>query len=202
MKEKIGKLFKKIPTYSIVIIAIIVSIPLAMNNIKISRDTAKQQSDMEDGEKVLIVANNKYETIISALKEYPEDISEKQMIDSGFIVIKGENFVDNSEKLWTNFCKKVKDKKDAAVLIGQYTIEGDPILQYVSYVDGHYYYVQDATRDQFGGDYEKHDYPLLKRFEKNGAYQVVLTKDKSLTYEKIQEIEDVKDTNLIFQVNR
>lgn len=202
MIQKIGDFLKRIPSYMIIIIAIIITIPLAMNVVKVSKETSKQQEDMTKDEKVLIVAKSNYDVIIMALKEYPEDLSEKQMLQSGFIVINNRKFVGSGEKLWSSFCQKVRKKKNAAVILAQYTMEGDVILQYISYVNEHFYLVQDASRDQFGGGYDKYDYSYMKRFEENGTYKVVLTKDEGLVFSKLEKKRDIKDTNDIFEVKK
>ncbi len=53
-------------------------------------------------------------------------------------------------KSFESVLKNVKDHKDCAIVICQYTVEGDPILQYVSNVNGKFYYVEDSTRDAYG----------------------------------------------------
>ncbi|MDD3186428.1 MAG: DUF4362 domain-containing protein [Anaerostipes sp.] len=200
MKNKMRAFFEKIPNYIIIIIAIIITIPLAMNIVKSSKETSQQQSNMEKGEKVLIVAKSNYNVIISALKQYPEEMSKKEMKDSGFILIENGEYIDDGKKLWNNFCKKIKKEKDGAVLIAQYTVEGDLILKYLSCVNGHFYYVKDSTRDQFGGGYQKYNYNYLKRYEENGAYEVVLTKEKDVMYEDLEKDNPIKKINKVFEI--
>lgn len=70
----------------------------------------------------------------------------------GIVVIEYDSFGKGSKKLWNQFLKNVKDHKDCAIVICQYTVEGDPILQYVSNVNGKFYYVEDSTRDAYGSE--------------------------------------------------
>ena len=41
------------------------------------------------------------------------------------------HLIKRVKKFGISFLKDVKDQKDCAIVICQYTVEGDPILQYV-----------------------------------------------------------------------
>jgi len=71
---------------------------------------------------------------------------------------------------WIQFCQKIMDNRtcwetanspearhditcEAAVVIVAYTVEGDPIYDYISYINGEYYWYSDSSKDKFGGGY-------------------------------------------------
>lgn len=192
---------KKIPSWAITLAALILSVLLAANYLKAYTDTVKQIKNSDSDEKVLIIAKSNYKDIQNALKEYPDDLDAKKALDSGFIVLENDGFKGGSAKLWKNFCKKIKEKKDGAVLISQFTVEGDAIITYISYKDGTYYFVEDTTRDEFGSQgYENHTYSSMKRFEEDQRYLAVLTTDDELSYEDAKNADDRKQTAEILNV--
>jgi hypothetical protein len=193
---------KKIPTWTITLVALILSIVLAANFIKANKDTAKQAKEADPEERVLIIAKSNFTEIENALKDYPEKLPEKEAVRQGFIVIRDEKLKSDGAEIWNRFCEKIRKKKDGAVMICQYTAEGDPILQYVSFKDGAYYFVEDATRDPFGnGKCQSYTYGTLKRFEEKGKYNVALTKKKDLTYEQMNKADNPKETKRLFSVD-
>ena len=104
-------------------------------------------------------------------------------------------------KVWQKFLEKIRKKKDGAVIICQFTTEGDPILQYISYLDGKFYYVEDSTRDQFSGEkYVEHTYDYFKRFEENKLYTAFLTNEEEMTLDEAQDVRNLKTAIQIFEV--
>lgn len=98
--------------------------------------------------------------------------------------------VDDPENLerWTAFCEQAQAGNEDAVVILQYTIEGDPILIYVSYRDGNYYRMYDSSRDKFGGSdyYESGQAPFLKEYFSNGYAEYYLTNEENLSLDQIE----------------
>ncbi|OLR58303.1 hypothetical protein BHF70_00880 [Anaerostipes sp. 494a] len=192
----------QIPTWLITVAALVVSIVLAANFIKANKDTIEQTKNSDSDEKILIVVKTNFKEIESALKQYPDDLSAKEALDSGFIVVENRQMKGESAKLWKSFCNKIKKKKEGAVLISQFTVEGDPILNYIAYKDGKYYYVEDTSRDQFGDQrYSHHVYNTMKRFEENDSYVAVLTTENKLSYKDVQQSDDDSKIVEILEVN-
>jgi len=92
-----------------------------------------------------------------------------------FVLVHGDIRGD-SKKAWDTFYSNVKNEHDAAILIVQYTMEGDPIMTYVSYVNGSFYYIKDSSRDEWGGPdpYYVGSYKFLKMFKTEGYTDVML----------------------------
>ena len=103
-------------------------------------------------EKIEIKILSKYDQIKKLLSKYPKEMTAEDTSYQGIVVIEYDSFGKESKKLWNQFLKNVKDHKDCAIVICQYTVEGDPILQYVSNVNGKFYYVEDSTRDAYGSE--------------------------------------------------
>lgn len=192
---------KKIPGWVITAAALVLSVILAANFIKANKGAADQIKSADPDEGIVIIAKSNYKEIESSLKEYSEDISQKEALKSGMIVVKNQEFQEDSDKLWKKFLEKIRKKKDGAVIICQFTTEGDPILQYISYLDGKFYYVEDATRDQFGGEeYVEHTYDYFKRFEEQKLYTAFLTNKEEITLAEAQDARNLKTAIQILEV--
>ena len=89
-----------------------------------------------------------------------------------------ERFVNG--QLWENFWNSVQHGQPADVIVAQATVEGNPILQFVSYDGRVFHYVKDVSRDKFGGaeQYVRNDYRFLQRLELDGTAQFVLTDEE------------------------
>jgi hypothetical protein len=136
---------------------------------------------------VAIYGAEDHEKIRELLSTYPlSDASE----NGCFIIVHGV-VEDDSKKAWDTFYSNVKNENDAAVLIVQYTIEGDPILNYVSFTNGSFYSVTDVSRDAWGGSesYYSGSYKFLNRFKKVGLTIVILS---DIDYNSLKDYE--KDT--------
>ena len=83
-------------------------------------------------------------------------------------------------QLWENFWNSVQHGQSAEVTVAQFTVEGDPVLQFVSYDGNLFHYVMDVTRDKFGGgeSYLCRDYRFLQRLESDGTAEFVLTDEE------------------------
>lgn len=121
----------------------------------------------------------------------------------GIVVIEYDSFGKGSKKLWNQFLKNVKDHKDCAIVICQYTVEGDPILQYVSNVNGKFYYVEDSTRDAYGSEkYVQYTYDYYKIYKQDGHYTVTLTMDNKLTFDEAQDVRSLKTAIQLLDVKQ
>ena len=105
--------------------------------------------------------------------------------------------------IWNQFLKNVKDHKDCAIVICQYTVEGDPILQYVSNVNGKFYYVEDSTRDAYGSEkYVQYTYDYYKIYKQDGHYTAILTMDNKLTFDEAQDVRSLKTAIQLLDVKQ
>lgn len=193
---------KKIPAWAITVAALLLSILLAANFIKANKDTARQARNSDSDEKILILAKTDFKEIKDALGQYPKDLTQKTALEQGFIVSQGNELKGDSAKLWKNFCQKVAKKKEGAVLIAQYTAEGDAVVQYISHKDGTFYYVKDTTRDEYGTQgYASHKYSYLKRFKENETYYAALSTKDNMTLKELKKSESLKHSAVIMSAD-
>ena len=152
-------------------------------------------------EKIKILS--KYDQIKKLLSKYPKEMTAEDTSYQGIVVIEYDSFGKGSKKLWNQFLKNVKDHKDCAIVICQYTVEGDPILQYVSNVNGKFYYVEDSTRDAYGSEkYVQYTYDYYKIYKQDGHYTVILTMDNKLTFDEAQDVRSLKTAIQLLDVKQ
>lgn len=133
---------------------------------------------------------------------YPDTLDELKKSDNIFIVVHSN--VNQGKELWDSFYQKVQDKQPSELMIAQFTMEGDPILNYLTYDGEKIYVVEDKSRDAFKGDnedYFEYTYSYIKEFEDSnedtkGQY-IMLLNDDSLTLEDIRDIWDSEDYEAI-----
>ena len=155
--------------------------------------TEKTTKETKKKEKIEIKILSKYDQIKKLLSKYPKEMTSKEVSDQEIVVIENESFDKASKKIWDQFLKDVKDQKDCAIVICQYTVEGDPILQYVSNVDGKFYYVEDSTRDAYGSEkYVQYTYDYYKIYKQDGHYTAILTTNNKLTFDEAQDVRSLK----------
>ena len=158
-----------------------------------SAKTEKTTKETKKKEKIEIKILSKYDQIKKLLSKYPKEMTSKEASDQEIVVIENESFDKASKKIWDQFLKDVKDQKDCAIVICQYTVEGDPILQYVSNVDGKFYYVEDSTRDAYGSEkYVQYTYDYYKIYKQDGHYTAILTTNNKLTFDEAQDVRSLK----------
>lgn len=155
--------------------------------------TEKTTKETKKKEKIEIKILSKYDQIKKLLSKYPKEMTSKEASDQEIVVIENESFDKASKKIWDQFLKDVKDQKDCAIVICQYTVEGDPLLQYVSNVDGKFYYVEDSTRDAYGSEkYVQYTYDYYKIYKQDGHYTAILTTNNKLTFDEAQDVRSLK----------
>lgn len=153
----------------------------------------KTTKETKKEEKIEIKILSKYDQIKKLLSKYPKEMTSKETTYQGIAAIEDESFDKGSKKIWNQFLKNVKDQKDCAIVICQYTVEGDPILQYVSSVNGKFYYVEDSTRDAYGSEkYVQYTYDYCKIYQQDGHYTAILTTDNKLTFDEAQDVRSLK----------
>lgn len=155
--------------------------------------TEKATKEIKKEEKIEIKILSKYDQIKKLLSKYPKKMTSKETSYQEIAVIENESFDKKSKKIWEQFLKNVRDQKDCAIVICQYTVEGDPILQYVSNVNGKFYYVEDSTRDDYGSEkYVQYTYNYYKIYKQDGHYTTILTTDNKLTFDEAQDVRSLK----------
>jgi hypothetical protein len=80
-----------------------------------------------------------------------------------------------------------------AIVILSYTTEGDPIYEYLSCINGEYYFYSDSSKDEYGGGYYDGSYKDIrvvheKDSEGNEYSRFYLVNNKKITEEKIKKI--------------
>ncbi|MDL2261222.1 DUF4362 domain-containing protein [Methanimicrococcus sp. OttesenSCG-928-J09] len=136
------------------------------------------------------------ESIQQLLSSYPKNMMPEEAVTAGFFVILHGVVNEESKTAWDMFNANITQGKDATVIILQYTIEGDPILNYVSFVNGSFYSVTDTSRDQWGGPNHYHDgsYQFLKQFEQSIEQTKLITVILSdIDYDTIDAYEKDED---------
>lgn len=155
--------------------------------------TEKTTKETKKVKKIEIKILSKYDQIKNLLSKYPKEMTSKETSYQGIVTIEDESFDKGSKEIWDQFLKDVKDQKDCAIVICQYTVEGDPILQYVSNVNGKFYYVEDSTRDAYGSEkYVQYTYDYYKIYKQDGHYTAILTTDNKLTFDAAQDVRSLK----------
>lgn len=141
------------------------------------------------------------------LEEYlatlPEKyLSGKKVKKLGFLVGYGQQFYSekqraNFKKIWLDFFETTKEHQkrekdigcERAVVIVNYTIEGDPIYDYISYINGEYYLYVDSSRDRFGSGepfdavYEK----MVSNTAKDDEIYYYLLKDSAMSEKQLKK---------------
>lgn len=103
------------------------------------------------------------------------------------ILIRDNKYEDISNlERWVTFYNHTASGEADAILLVQFTVEGDAILSYLSYEDGTYYQMIDNTRDKMGSQtYLSAQFPYLKEYQEKGFIQYYLTEEESLSREQI-----------------
>ncbi|MDV0445323.1 hypothetical protein MmiAt1_08970 [Methanimicrococcus sp. At1] len=137
---------------------------------------------------VEIYGSENLESIQELLRTYP--IS-NAVENGGFVLIHG-SIEGGSKKAWDNFYANVKHGNTAAVVIVQYTIEGDPILTYVSFTNDSFFCVTDISRDSYGGPDPYHfgSYKFLNRLEMENIPTFILSDTDYKTWEEYENDSD------------
>jgi hypothetical protein len=135
------------------------------------------------------------EKIQEFLRTYPV---ENAVASGGFVMVHGV-VKEDSKKVWDTFYSNVKNKNDAAILILQYTIEGDPILNYVSFANDSFYSVTDISRDAWGGPvpYYSGSYKFLCIFEEEEQITTVML--CNIDYDTLEDYEN--DTQILIDID-
>lgn len=163
----------------------------------------KATKQTKKDKKIEIKILTKYDKIKDLLSQYPKDLTSKQASYQGIVTIENESFDKNSKTIWEQFLKNVKNKKDCAIVICQYTVEGDPILQYISNVKGKFYYVEDSTRDTYGSEkYVQYTYDYYRIYQHDGKYTAILTTDDKLTFDEAQDVRSLKTAIQLLDVKQ
>lgn len=77
----------------------------------------------------------------------------QEMIQRDDIVIEDQGTLLN-ETLWDTFLETAESRTPAKVIIGRFTIEGDPVLYLIDYDGEVYHWYMDPSRDRFAADKE------------------------------------------------
>ena len=108
-------------------------------------------------------------------------------------------------KVWNAFVARVEQKENAAIIIVQYTIEGDPILLYVSYLDGLFYYAHDSSRDRYGSVDEtvfEGPFQYILEFDDEKRLVIILSETEFASFEEYQSGSDYHYNMVLIYLNK
>ena len=135
-----------------------------------------------------------FEAVKKHLAAYPNELDAIEKTES-YVIVHGEE--RSGSIYWEAFDKAVKSGIPARIDIIRFTVEGDPIIDYISYDGTDFYVVNDFSRDAFAGvgndePYTEMNFPYLKVFEgtnENGDQyrQILLTDTDSLAQKLLEE---------------
>lgn len=197
-----------VTVYSAVMLLAAVSLTGCSKSVKDTKETTaakteKTTKETKKVEKIEIKILSKYDHIKNLLSKYPKEMTSKEASYQGIVTIEDESFDKGSKKIWDQFLQDVKDQKDCAIVICQYTVEGDPILQYVSNVNGKFYYVEDSARDAYGSEkYVQYTYDYYKSYKQDGHYTAILANDNKLTFDEAQDVRSLKTAIQLLDVKQ
>ncbi|MEG1411147.1 MAG: DUF4362 domain-containing protein [Terrisporobacter sp.] len=146
--------------------------------------------ESEVAEKNNIYGKNDLKAIKEILKDCgsKKDLSVEKAKEKNMFVIKDRKIQCN-ENLWKDFADNSKENKDDEIIILKYTEQGDPILTYLSYLDGNYFMVEDESRNNYKEGYDKdyyeYSFKYLRMFEDDNYQYAYLLDDKDITLEAL-----------------
>lgn len=146
--------------------------------------------DAFNDEKLKIYSAKDSQKVKELLKSYggSKNLTVEKAKKNNIVVIEDEQIVAN-EKIWNDFYKNSKKKKEDRVLIVQYTEQDDPILTYLSCKDNKFFMIEDDSRDQYRDDkeedYFEYSFKYLKLFEENNKTYVYLLDDEKITLDEL-----------------
>lgn len=175
------------------------------------RDTKKKQDVTSEKEEVVtesiqevpVYGKKQKKKIQKYLAGLPDDyLGVQEACNLGMIMrssaLKQEE-QESFDKKWLDFFDDIKritcptGEQRAAVIV-EYTMEGDPIYTYLSYIDGEYFCYVDDSRDSYRADGEKNfsgSYQSLRQIvekeEEEKTIEFYLVNDLSISDKKLKE---------------
>lgn len=110
------------------------------------------------------------------------------------------------EKKWMEFYNNTRKWKEehrenivhtdvgyeAAIITLAYTVEGDPVYNYISFINGEYYIYSDYSKDKFGGGFHDGSYKELRNVieetEGEEYSSFYLLEEKKMSNQKIKQM--------------
>ena len=122
------------------------------------------------------------EIMIDRLKKYPD--SYQEIIKQDDLVIQTIDGHLLNRQLFDDFLHGVEQGQSAEVIIVQFTVEGDPCLGYLLFDGNSFFYLQDFSRDKFGGGekYRVASYRHFQQISGNGVILHILTDTEFADY--------------------
>ena len=94
--------------------------------------TEKTTKETKRDEKIEIKILSKYDQIKKLLSKYPKEMTDEDTLHQGIVVIEYDSFGKGSLTL-NQFLKNVKDHKDCAIVICQYTVGAEGIRFFIMF---------------------------------------------------------------------
>ena len=138
-----------------------------------------------------------FDEVKKLLSEYPSDYS--AVLGSGcYVNVHGE--VKAGEDLKDKFLSDVDNGIASEIVTVQFTTEGDPIYDYISFSGEDFYCVEDCSRDRFKGSYDDYTQYRYKHLIADGD-RIILVNDENISsYEQVIGSEELgsNDYRIIF----
>ncbi|MEA4815243.1 MAG: immunoglobulin-like domain-containing protein [Lachnospiraceae bacterium] len=101
-------------------------------------------------------------------------------------------FFDSAKKdydVWYNFYSNVSKGERDAIIIADYTTEGDAVLTYAAYTGDKFYIAKDYSRDEFGAGepYTESEYQYIKEYIYKSTVSYYFVNNSSLAYKEIMD---------------
>ncbi len=88
------------------------------------------------------------EAVRAYLSQFPEHFEEYEGRDDCFVMVHGKEHWGRDK--WDGFLEDTARGTPSCITLVQFTVEGDPVLDYLAYDGQRYFHVSDASRDGFG----------------------------------------------------
>lgn len=88
------------------------------------------------------------ETVMEYLSRFPDDLQNYEDLENYYVLTWRDVY---GQEYWDAFMEAVDSQTPAYITLVQYTVEGDPILNYLNYNGTDCYMMSDSSRDGFAG---------------------------------------------------
>lgn len=127
--------------------------------------------------------------VLADLAKIPDDYSSEQALQDGCYLF--GTIKDYPNQVAIDFIQKTAAGKNASLRMVGITVEGDPIITQIDFVDLTFHVLYDTSRDNFGNyGIQEFSYLYLKTYEDSGQIIRYLVNDQTLTLEQITKLNE------------
>ena len=181
------------------------------NTSDVSENNTNQPDETAPGDNGLMIGKTDFDfnDVKEFLSGFPNN--SKKLVKKGCFVTAHGQLIGGRD-VWDRFYANVKAHIPCDMVSVQFTVEGDAILDYVYYNGNTFYYVNDSSRDAFGGSdnggYTERNYSYMNVYDevlKNGdkTILIVLSEDEDMTYDEYYKAiaSETYDPDRIMRIN-